>query len=104
MTINALFVQSLFADAVIASDATHLQYGTGTTKTVRVVHYKQIETYTGYETTLLPEQDFIEVRKADLATVLVGDTFTLGSKSYVTAAEPTEVMSDLVWRVSVRCE
>lgn len=87
---------------MIASSASYLQHNSVTAKPVKVVLYKNDQTYTLYEATLSPEQDVVEVRVSDVPVITTGDSFSINDKTYIAVSEPVALMNNAVWRVGVR--
>lgn len=104
MTLPAIAaaVDLLFTDPNIGRDATWHAGGGGAGVAVKVV-FRAPDTMANFGGgRFVAQSRFIDVRLSEVPILQPGDTFEIGSSSYVVQGEPTRDDDNLIWSAEVR--
>ena len=101
MSAFAAAVDTLFADASIATDATYTPDG-GSAAPVRVVLRRPdaVTEFGGAQ--VWSETTRVDLRVSEMANPRPGDGITIGGETFVIQGEPTRDRERLVWTVDLR--
>jgi hypothetical protein len=104
MNAIAAAVDVLFADPNIGKDATWRAGGAGGGVAVRVVFRApdQVANFGGGR--FVATGRFVDVRISEVPTLQPGDTFEIGSATYVVQGEPLADDDNLIWSAEVRAQ
>lgn len=102
MSIFAQAVDALFTDPNIGREAIWRAGGGGAGVNVRVV-FRAPDTVANFGGgRFVAQSRFIDVRTSDVATLVIGDTFEIGTNLYVVQGEPMRDDENLVWSAEVK--
>jgi len=102
MTVFADALDALFADANIGRDAIWRVGGTGAGVNVRVV-FRAPDTTASFDGgRFVAQTRFVDVRISEVPFLVSGDTFEIGSTTYVVQGEPMRDDDNLIWSAEVR--
>ena len=102
MSIFAQAVDTLFTDPNIGRDAIWRAGGVGAGVNVRVVFRAPDAVTTFGGGRFVAQSRFIDVRTSEVATLVIGDTFEIGTSLYAAQGEPVRDDENLVWSAEVR--
>lgn len=98
----AAAVDLLFTDANIGRDATWRAGDTGTGVAVKVVFRAPDTTANFGGGRFVAQSRFVDVRISEVPVLAPGDTFEIGSATYVVQGEPMRDDDNLIWSAEVR--
>ena len=102
MSVFAAAVDELFADPNIGRDAVWRVAGSGAGVNVRVVFRAPDTTASFGGGRFVAQSRFIDVRILEVSVLAPGDTFEIGSATYVVQGEPLADDDKLIWSAEVR--
>lgn len=94
----------LFEDENLSLAALWKAAGSGAGVPVRIVLSEPDEEVGWRETRLVVGAVILEVRSSDVAALVKGDTFTVGSAVYVVTGDPRRDDMHLTWRAEARLQ